>query len=344
MQGRILFFISSLLLLFALFSYYKGNGKREQLLRPISETLPTEDTTSRPDRVVAKVNGVAITLSQLNNRIEYLMNQFPHIELQLNTPEKLKRFQREILNGLIDEELLSQEGRKLKINNLEQRINDKYRDIKARFSSEKEFEEVLRQRNISEDELRKDIEDSIRIEELIETKVKKGLREISLEDMKEFYQNNRERFRKRESFRVRHILIKVGPKDSEAKRKAALKKIKAIRQKALAGEDFAKLAREYSEDASAANGGDLGYFTRGTMVPEFEEAVLKLKKGQISDIVKTPFGYHLIKCLDKIPETIIPFEQAKEDIKRHLENLSLQKGLREYLKGLRKAANIEIML
>ncbi|MCT4509470.1 MAG: peptidyl-prolyl cis-trans isomerase [Tepidibacter sp.] len=160
--------------------------------------------------------------------------------------------------------------------------------------------------------------------------------EINDEKLKEYYETNRSDYKK-EEVKASHILFKtvddnVKPISDEDK-KEAKKKAKDILVRAKNGENFASLAKEYSEDTvSGNNGGDLGYFGKGVMVPEFEKVAFELQAGEISDLVESKFGYHIIKVMDKVNE-IIPFEDVKNQIKVNLETDSYKEKIEQLEKG-----------
>ncbi|MCK9294738.1 MAG: SurA N-terminal domain-containing protein [Desulfobulbaceae bacterium] len=133
-------------------------------------------------------------------------------------------------------------------------------------------------------------------------------------EVEQYYNSHQEEFGQPEKRRARHIILKATEQDKQARR-AEMEKILA---RARAGEDFAALARQYSEDGSAAQGGDLGFFSRGQMVKPFEDAVFGLQKGQISDIVETQFGFHIMQLEDIQPANITPLAGAKSTIENKL--------------------------
>lgn len=163
---------------------------------------------------------------------------------------------------------------------------------------------------------------------------------ISDDEIKQYYDDNRSSF-SYEKVKAAHILIKTRDESSaegKAYNQSAFQKATEIVKQARAGQDFAKLAGEYSEDpGTAPNGGELGYFGRGVMVKEFEDAAFSLNKGQISDVVQTIYGYHIIKVEDHITG-ILEFDQVKDDIKKLLANDKLQ----EHINSLVKEANVKI--
>lgn len=136
------------------------------------------------------------------------------------------------------------------------------------------------------------------------------------EEIKMYYKAHKDEFTAPEMVRARHILVRVDKSASEGEKKAANSKLSGILKRAKAGEDFAKLAAEFSEDPGAKEkGGDLGFFQKGSMVSEFETAAFSLKPGEISGIVETQFGHHIIKVEEKKSSVLEPFESVSRKIK-----------------------------
>ena len=153
---------------------------------------------------------------------------------------------------------------------------------------------------------------------------------VSDEEMKKFYDQNAEKFKSGEQIKASHILVKT---EKEAKDIVAQLK---------AGGNFEELAKKLSSDSSAAKGGDLGWFGKGSMVPAFEKAALALKEGQISDVVKSDFGFHIIKLTGKRPAGIRPFEEVKEQIKGAIMPTKQQEVFQKIKEELKKDAKITI--
>ena len=170
--------------------------------------------------------------------------------------------------------------------------------------------------------------------ELLQSVGKKALTD---EAMHKVYDDAVKQMGEQKEVRARHILIRAAPGDEKAD-KAAEDKIKATIARLKKGEDFEKVAKEVTEDPSGkANGGDLGYFTKDQMVPEFAEAAFKLDKGQISDPIKTQFGWHVIKVEDKRVKPTPTYDQ----VKGQLENYVARRAQAELVDNLRKSATIE---
>jgi peptidyl-prolyl cis-trans isomerase C len=160
-------------------------------------------------------------------------------------------------------------------------------------------------------------------------------------ESKAYYESNPDLFKEPEQVQASHILIKVDSKTDDAQKAEARNKIEKIQKRLQKGEDFAALAKEFSQCPSNAKGGDLGYFRRGQMVPPFEQAAFGLKPGTISDIVETNFGYHLIKVIDKKSESTIPYNDVKERLEQNLKQKKIQKEITSYVEKLKAKARVE---
>jgi peptidyl-prolyl cis-trans isomerase C len=160
-------------------------------------------------------------------------------------------------------------------------------------------------------------------------------------EAKSFYDGHPEYFTEPETIRASGILIKVDVKSDAAKKEEARKKMEDIQKRVKKGEDFATLAKDFSQDASAAQGGDLGTIPRGRMPKALDDAAFSLKPGEVSNVVETEVGFHLIKVHEKKPEQVVPFKDVEEKIRQHLSNQKLTQRVNEYLNEVKKTAKIE---
>jgi peptidyl-prolyl cis-trans isomerase C len=197
--------------------------------------------------------------------------------------------------------------------------------------------------NLSEATIGSQIQRDLAIKELIDTQFVQKIT-VSDEEMKVYYDSNPDSFKKPEQVKASHILIKVEPQADASQKAGARKKLEMIQGKLKKGEDFGTLAKEYSEGPSNTKGGDLGYFSRGQMVKPFEEAAFALKQGEVSEIVETRFGYHLIKVTDKTTETTIAYNEIKDNLGRFLKQEKLRKEMTLYIASLKKNAKVETFL
>jgi peptidyl-prolyl cis-trans isomerase C len=166
---------------------------------------------------------------------------------------------------------------------------------------------------------------------------------VSEDDIKTYYDGHKDEFKTSDMIRARHILIKVAPQSSEEEKKKAKEKAEGILKKIKDEEDFAGLANNYSDDASSKlTGGDLGFFPRGKMVKPFEDAAFALKPGEVSGIVETQFGYHIIKLEEKKAASIEPLENVKERIRQKLLQDSMRVKVSDFIEKAMKDSKVEI--
>lgn len=244
-------------------------------------------------KVLAEVNSGSITTGDFDRELKNLPE---YLKAMADTPQGRK----EMLDTMIIRELILQQAAKDGL--------DKGPEIEEKLQD-------LRKRLIVESFLKKKVE--------VESKV-------SDEDMKKFYEQNKDKFKSGEQIKASHILVKT-----EKEAKDLLDKLKS-------GGNFEELAKKNSVDSSSAKGGDLGWFGKGSMVPAFEKAALALKEGQISDIVKSDFGFHIIKLTGKRAAGIRPFDEVKEQIKGAIMPTKQQEVFQKIKEELKKTAKITI--
>lgn len=321
------------------------------------------------DRTLATVNGDVILLSEFEKNANPILEQFrkvtPPAEL---TAERITEIKKRVLDQMTDDKLLDQEAKKKGIRVSQLEVDDGVKKVRGRFQTEAEFNKELEKEGMAYDAFRKHIQSQIGTIKLIDQEVKsktpaptdaevKALYETltailqdkpipgnhtasELDDLKRLARMMNQRFG--EGVRARHILVRVSPTASKGDKDTAMNRIKDV-QKQLKDGDFAELAKKYSEDpGSRERGGDLGYFTRGDMVPAFEKAAFALNVGQTSDIVTTDFGYHLIRVEEKKAATKFNFDDVKDDLKEVLFQQHAAKKFEAYIKELRTKAEIKV--
>jgi peptidyl-prolyl cis-trans isomerase C len=306
-----------------------------------STVVLAEEQKTNSDRV-AVVNGVNIASKDFNQALNYYLQMVAQRGQQI--PEsQMPEIKNAILENLIITELLFQESKQKGIQVNAEDVTKQLQSIKQQVPSEAEFKKLLGENQITESDLRLQIERDMAIQQLINNEVAQKVM-ISDEESKTYYDTHPQSFVQPEQVRASHILIKVDADATEAQKTEARKKITAIQQKLKKGEDFASLAENYSEDTTSKKGGDLGYFGRGQMVEPFEEAAFSLKPNEISDIVETQYGYHLIKVVDKKPEAKLTYAEVKDRLDQYLKQQKLQSAEKLYIDNLRKNAAVEKFL
>ena len=195
--------------------------------------------------------------------------------------------------------------------------------------------------NLTEAIIKSQIEHGLTIQSFIDREFIQKI-EIPDEEVRSFYDKNLDQFRQPEQVRASHILIKSDPKDDQQKKAASRKQAEDIREKLNKGEDFAKLAEKYSQGPTSVNGGDLGFFGRGKMVKAFEEVAFAMKPGEISDIVETQFGYHIIKVTDRKAETVLQYDTVRDRLREVLTQNKANEKIGAYINELKKKADVKI--
>lgn len=291
---------------------------------------------------IATVNGVAIPEKDFNRYLKQTLIRFTRSGKKLESSQ-LENVKKDILETLIDRELLYQESQKERIKVTDEKINKQVEGLKKQFSDKNAFANALKSADLTESELRDQVKQQMAIRTLIDKKISGGIK-IKDKEARAFYDSHSDIFKRPEEVRASHILIKV---DSQASKKdvdAARKKIEAAQKRLKKGESFEKVAREVSEGPSAKNGGDLGFFKRGQMAKPFEDAAFSMKPGQVSEIVRTRFGFHIIRVTDKKPESSIAFAKVNDKIKAYLKQKKVQEDVHALIKNLRQHAKIERLL
>ena len=298
--------------------------------KPVPATLPA---------VIARVNGEDVKKEDFD-RIIHTM------EARAGQPIPPER-RDEILRGAIDQlvvyTLLSQESRNRGIKIPDTEIDAKMTQLRSQFPTQEKFEAALKERGMSVDSLRKDARIDLSVTKLMEaeTGAMPGPSDV---EAREFYEKNPDRFKQDESVRASHILVRVDEKADAAAKKKARAEIDAVLKRVKAGGDFAKLAQEHSQDGSASQGGDLNYFPKGQMVPAFDKVAFELKPGQVSDVVTTQFGYHIIKVSDHKPSRVVPFDESAQQIKQFLGEQKKQQHTEAFIESLKKKSKIEVLV
>ncbi len=306
--------------------------------QPPAATPPKPVPAQLPP-VIARVNGEDVKKEEFD-RIVHTM------EARAGQPIPPDR-RDEILRGAIDQlvvyTLLSQESRKRGIKVEDAEIDAKMAQLRGQFPTQDAFEKALKDRAMTVDSLRKDARIDIGVTKLMEAETA-ALPGPSDLEAKTYYEKNPDRFKQDESVRASHILVRVDEKADAAAKKRARAEIDSVLKQAKAGADFAKLAQQHSQDGSAAQGGDLNYFSKGQMVPAFDKVAFELKPGQISGVVTTQFGYHIIKVVDHKPGRTVPFEESEQQIKQFLGEQKKQQHTEALIDGLKKKSKIEVLI
>ncbi len=299
------------------------------------EIKPSEDK-------VAVVNGSVVSRVSFDREMSGIRQRFSSMGRPVS-PSQLPELEKRVLDNLINIELLYQQSQKVGTKVEEAEINAQFEALKKRFPTEAEFNNAIKKMNLTETVMKSQISRGISIQRFLD-KMTLGKAEVSEEEIKAYYDSHTNLFKKPEQIRASHILIKVEPGADEKNKAKTRKQIENIRQRLVKGEDFGSLAKEFSQCPSSAKGGDLNYFGRRQMAKPFEDAAFALKVGELSDVVETRFGYHLIKLTDKKPASTHSYKDMKDRIKKKLMQEKVRVEVSNYVQELKKTAKIERLL
>jgi len=292
-----------------------------------------------PD-VVARVNGEDVKKSELEMAIRSLEER----ARSAVPAEQRDAVYRQVLDRLIGFHLLVQEAKARKVVAPPWEVDSQIEQIKKQFPSEDAFTQMLQSRGVTAEQLRADTAQTIAVNVMLKAELEPKVA-VTADAGKKFYDENKARFRQDDSVHASHILIRT-PENADAAAKAKAKsQADGLLAQITKGGDFAGLAKQFSQDpGSAPNGGDLGFFSKGQMVPAFEQAAFSLKPGQTSGVVETPFGYHIIRVSETKAGRDLTYDEVKGQIDEYLKQQIRDQKSQEFVDQLRAKGKIQILL
>jgi peptidyl-prolyl cis-trans isomerase C len=296
--------------------------------------LPGVLKAEDPEMVVAKVNGEPIAAGPVFQLAHIQKMRFLSEGQQVDEAMD-KELVRVALQMVIDNELLAQAAQQSGLSLDPQEIDGEIEAARSQFPSEEEYADYLKNAGLTEQDVRQEAERRVMIRSYVKTLTDGKPVEDAI--ARKFYQDRPEMFTEGEQVRAAQILIRSAKDDAEGLREEARKRIDEAHARATGGEDFAELAKEYSQGPTAGKGGDIGFFPRGVMVPKFEEVAFSTPIGEISPVFETPYGFHIVKVLEKQEAKVKPYEEVKPwlmvDLARRKEAVALELKIRELRSG-----------
>jgi len=309
------------------------------------EEAPAEPGTpiriDSSSRYVATVNGVGILLSDFEDAVLRIVQSYAGAG-QTIPDSQMGELRSQILDQLIAQELLLQEAVNAGVTVSTDDVETQLQAYRNQVATEDQWQQILEANDTTEDGLRDQIRRSAILQQMISSALV-DLEPVTEDEIQSFYDDNPEYFETGETVTARHILISTDGLDTDEEIEDARARAEAIRAELLDGADFAMLAIEQSEGPSAAQGGDLGTFGRGQMVAPFEEAAFALEVGEISEVVQTQYGFHVIQVTDKSDSGSIPLDQVSSQIEQVLNQQKQEEILNVYVDALRADADISIL-
>lgn len=307
--------------------------------QPATPPASHQDMQEFVKKVIVTVNKVPITVGQVEQAVNSYVPQA--VFHQSVSDEKMASYRQQALQSLILSELLYQEAKKKELKIGDEVIDKKIEELTTKYGGEAKFSDVLKNNGYTLQEYR----EVLRRNALTELVNEKGYGEppvVTESDVKKYYDENKDRFVEPEKVKVSHILIKVNPSSSRQQFEELQKKGEMVLAKAKEkGSDFAALAREFSDDVSKEQGGDLGYVHKGRLEPEFENAAFSMDIGEIRGLVRTLYGFHILKVEAKTPLRQVEFQEIKDKLSRDLQRDTENKARRDWLKDLWDKAEIK---
>lgn len=287
----------------------------------------------------ASVNGTVISIKDFDREFgiyqKHFRSQSPNLP-----PDFLKRLRVQVVNEMINQELLYQDSQKQKVSLAKEAVDKEVGAFQKQFPNEDQYREWLTKMQFTEESFKSQFKKRMMVRALVDKNI---ISKVNIKDdeAKAYFEKNPDKFRVEESVRARHILIKLDKAADEKTKADARKTLTEIKKKILSGDDFDELAKAHSQGPSGSRGGDLGYFKKGQMVKPFEEAAFKLAVNEVSDIVETRFGYHLIKVLDHKSPANPKYEEVKDKAIKMVRDERIRSQVSDYIGKLRAQAEIE---
>jgi len=292
-----------------------------------------------------RINGETVSYQRFHGfYIEYRNSKGVAVGARGDQLDLLTRLRREAMDLLIEQVLVAQAAEKAGVETDAADVDRAFEELRSVFKSEDSFEMKLEGDGFTADSLRRHLGRMMAAQRYLDD-IRETAAIVSDEELEQYYHDNEYRLTLPEQVRVRHILITWKPMGKEDDRAFIREQMTPILERARAGEDFAALAEEYSDDfATRQSGGDTGYFHRGQMTPAFEEAAFALEPGEISNVVESPFGVHIIKLLERQNEELLALEDIREDLRQHIRNERAEVAVRGEIDRLKHEAEIDILI
>lgn len=338
-------YIAAVLLLVIPAIVFAGGNREEQQEQSAQEDASggsQQESAGDPIQVseaVARINGELVSREEFESVVQSNIARYEAQSGESFNQEQRPQLERQVLDGLVTRTILEQEAERLDISVTDERFSETLDQFKQQFPDEQGYQTALDQQGFTEAEFETELRRQMVIEQLIRSQVYDQV-EVSDEEMREFYDNNPQYFQQDDQVAARHIIFTTeGVEESE--RAALQEELEGIRQEIVDGADFAEMAREHSQGPTATNGGDLGTFGRGQMVPEFENVAFDLEVGEISEVIETQFGYHILQVTERVAPQTQSYEEAQERIRQFLTEEERNSGAQDYVTELREEAEVE---
>jgi peptidyl-prolyl cis-trans isomerase C len=301
-----------------------------QPAKPVPQTLPA---------IVAKVGEESIEAWELESAVK---------QAEVNAgkpvpPEQRDAVMRSVLDELVTYHMFARESRAQKIAVTDAELDAQIKMIRDMFPTEEAFKQALASRGLTPERLRAQERRGLEAQKVLQARVESKV-SVQDKDVEDFYKQNIDKFKQGETVHASHIFIAVPQGASAEQKNQARAKAQQVLSELKAGADFAEAAKKYSDDATGPDGGDLGFFGKGDLPPDFESVAYGLKPGTISGVVELGAGFHIVKVFERRAPRTIPLVEARDQVKAFLGQTQRQNFYQQFLDEVKARTKIEILV
>ena len=310
-----------------------------QMVAAAAASAPTHN----PVEVVARIGSREIKRKELDLAVQTVETRFAQGGRSF-PQQQIPVLEHQIIDDMINRELILQEGLAHVPPDVDVKVQQQLDKVKSQLGGEEGLAKALQEAGVTPGEYAKRTRENMIIQETMRSLFDREIK-VTPEEIKAYYDGNREKMKQPEAVRASHILIGMSPDASEETKATKRAQIETARSLIKGGDKFADVAQKFSEDrGSASNSGDLGFFTRGQMVPQFEAVAFSLRTNELSDVLTTQYGYHLLMVTDRKPEREATLDEVKGDIEKFLRSTKSAEVAQQHIKGLRDKTKVEVFL
>lgn len=296
------------------------------------------------DRIIAVVNDEVITLKEYNEALQPYLQKIEEAYQGKDKAIVVKQTKDAILQRLIDNLLIEYEAKKKGTNIKDEEVMNVLKDMLTRQNIEmKDYLKKLAKEGTPLEAVKSEIRGQLMRMRLMRLEVKSKIL-VSDQEIGEYYDRHRDEYEGKEAVRIKQILLLISPNSSAAAVAKLREDAGKIQKRASGGESFDALAAKYSQGPAAAPGGDVGFIEKGGMIPEIEKAAFSLPQGQVSHVIQSSVGFHIIQVIDKRGAGHKPITVVREEIKAKLEDEKLEKKYDEWITSVRKRSHIDVRM
>jgi len=291
-----------------------------------------------------RVNGVEISNERFNAFYqEYRRPYGINVAGRGDHLQRLTKLRKEAMDKMIEQELVRQAAEAQDIEVTEADIDAALAEISAPFENPDDFQRRLQSEGFTPDSYRKHLGRMLAAKKYLDG-IRADVATVTDEELETYYRDNEIRLTLPDQVRVRHILLTWKPMGTTDDRAAIREQMAPILEQARSGADFAELASKYSDDSTASQGGDTGFFNRGQMVPAFEAVAFALQPGEVSDPVETPFGVHILRLEERQEARLLPLDEVREQLREHIREEKMEAAVEQETERLRQEGEVAILI